>query len=273
MFSQFITLGVPHTYGTVKQAWQKITDDVGKLMHAIRRSHREERGLYIRVSKPGLKDVARQNEERSEGRRVIPDLQYAWCVEPHVSGYPHLHMILNTAYVDDAWLKNTWGEITNTVIRWSHRENVYSTRGVCRYLAKYIAKCVFTPDLACLMFGRRLHYSSLPLKWKPPEGWSVEYKQDQAFLRSMTDQRMDTAERFGYTVKLRSPGRYAVMEKALGGLPDWLDYWRSMSASISMSFDGSNLLACDVMTVMDDKASGRWDDRSHHKRRARIRLT
>lgn len=273
LFSQFTTLGVPHDYGSVREAWLKIGDDVGKLMHALRRSHREEPGLRVRVSKAGLKDVDRQNARRREGRRKIPDLQYAWCIEPHESGYPHVHFVSNTGYIDYAWLRGVWSEITGCDIRWHHTEWVYSQGGVCRYLSKYIAKCVFPPDLSCLMFGRRLHFSSLPKEWKPPDGWSVEYKQDQSFLRALTGDQTAIAESMGFTVKLRSPGRYAVMERPIRGSVDLSRPNESAMELISKDFEGTLFVLYDQIAVLCAKLSGRWNDYCYHKRRAKIRLT
>lgn len=273
LWSQFTTLGVPHAYGSVREAWLKIGDDVGKLFHALRRSYREEPGLHVRVSKAGLRDVDRRNATRESWRRKLPDLQYSWCIEPHESGYPHVHFVSNTAYIDFAWLRVLWSEITGCAIRWHDTERVYSQDGICRYLSKYIAKCKFPPDLSVLMFGRRLHASSLPKDWVPPDGWSVEHKQDQNFLRSLTNDPTGTAAAMGFEVKLRSPGRYAVMERPLEGDIDWSRFEESATRIISTGYEGSWFCLLDQVASLWGRLSGRWQDYCYHKRRAKIRLT
>lgn len=270
-WSQFLTIGVPHTYGSIADAWRKIVDDVKELMHVIRRSHRDLPGDRVRVSLPGRLAVKRQNEEREDGRRELPDLQYAWTIEPHESGYPHLHVIFNTAWVDYNWIRAQWSRITGCRIRWMVVKPVWSKDGVCRYLAKYIAKAVFPDDIAGICAGRRLHYSSLPKLWRAPEGWTVDGRLDQAGLKGLVDSSITFEAFLGWKTVSRTPGRSVVLERPTGAPV-------SDSASIDVLtwhltdwWEGDAAVWFSCVEVLAARVSKVWHERCYHRARADAR--
>lgn len=272
-WTQFHTLGVPHSFGTLREAWRKIGACVKALMHELRRSYRDEPGINIRVSRPGLKDIARLNASLEPGRRKLSDFAYAWCVESHESGYPHLHFVTNTARIDYAWLRALWGRITGCSIRWHDSRSVYSVKGVCRYLSTYIAKAHFYPDINAVMFRKRLHYSTMPKEFVPPDGWTPERKESQSAVKSLTalDSSLRDIER--WNVVLISPGKYAMMERDLGPSLGDQSAYNQLFRLIPKYYNGSEMLWTDMCAVLVAKIRGVWSGRMHHKSRARIRLT
>lgn len=106
------------------------------------------------------------NSFLSKLKKIIPNCVYAWRMEPHEDGYPHIHMFawswdqernLNSRYykqqIRNAWLnlieENNW--ITKRRGVWF--ENIGSRRKALHYVSKYVAK---EPDKIDQRFtGRR----------------------------------------------------------------------------------------------------------------------
>jgi hypothetical protein len=67
---------------------------------------------------------------------------YVKIVEFTARGTPHLHVALDTPYIPQAWLSEVWHELTGSPI--VDIRAVHTSRGLARYLAKYLTKAIAT---------------------------------------------------------------------------------------------------------------------------------
>jgi len=80
-------------------------------------------------------------------RKYIKDLNYIWVVEPHASGYPHLHVVIFTQLSDNLQnkIKKLWSEKYQTGskdhgVDFTTRTPEEDIDSLRNYLMKYIAK-------------------------------------------------------------------------------------------------------------------------------------
>jgi hypothetical protein len=107
-------------------------------------------------------------------RRPPGPIQYAWVVEPHASGWPHIHLLIGVEYIDYNWLRDEWRKIVRTQSANVHCERVHDVEGACRYLSKYISKSVLTLDILAVMHRRRIFGTTIPTVVDKVAMWSVE---------------------------------------------------------------------------------------------------
>ena len=264
-WSQFVTLGVTRAYGNQREAWKKVITDVGRLTREIRRRATEHGQDDVKIHKKALDANALVREISGDERIADDKLQIAWAVEPHESGFPHVHIILNTRWIRGEWLKRVWSSITGCKIRWCDIGTVWSIGGVCRYLCEYIAKAQLPGDILCLVYRRRLFYSTLPVKWKPPEGWTQTHERDQAYLRQETAREPGEVTFDGWLIERSKEGRYVnskrieeYSSRELWMLVYGQDYdgWKA---------PGSWGAAYHDMRKLAARYGGMWEERSYHK--------
>ena len=73
---------------------------------------------------------------RKYGIRRLP---FFLVVEQHKSGWPHFHILLRSAYIDQKWLSDTMSDLVDGPNVWINRID-YAGR-VAAYCAKYCGKC------------------------------------------------------------------------------------------------------------------------------------
>ena len=66
------------------------------------------------------------------------NFEYLAVAEAHKSGWPHFHMVARGSFIDQAWLKRIWCELTGAYQVKIRR--VDDPKKAARYIAKYMAK-------------------------------------------------------------------------------------------------------------------------------------
>lgn len=205
----FWTLGVPSGFWRADVAWRLMGQWVKALFRELRRELAEGQGSRVKVGAHERERIGALNERRQSGKRKMALLQYAWCIEPHQSGWPHLHFVTNAHFIGFEWIKSLWGRITSTTIRWARVERVKDVDGVCRYLSKYISKTTFSPDITAIMYRRRQWASTVPAPPKRAAEWTVEERREGEDLFSETVFASVFAREKGWKVGLSRAGEYA----------------------------------------------------------------
>jgi len=91
-------------------------------------------------------------------------LEYAWCVEPHESLWPHWHVATNAKRVCYDWLREVWREVTLNGWSGIQVKKVSSPKRIAWYMAEYMTKAVFTDWILAIMFRKKLWWSTIPKK-------------------------------------------------------------------------------------------------------------
>lgn len=211
----FWTLGVPAGAVHAAAAWRSISRWVGKLFQELRRELARGPGANVVVDQDERDRIAKVNESRRSGARKHATLQYAWCLEPHQSGWPHLHFVTNASFVSFTWIKALWSRIVGFTVRWANYRRVTDGDGVCRYLSKYISKTTFSPDITAIMYRRRQWASTVPKAEVEKAGWELEEADESRWLFLETSEPQAVAALGSWTPKMNRPGEYALFSREL----------------------------------------------------------
>lgn len=215
-YGMFVTLTLPPDYGDVREAWRKIGTDLRRWLKAVRKEARKRDGALLRISQESemLADI--RSLERGKNPDNCSPLEYSWALEPHKSGMPHVHIALNAEWIDYSWIIELWRDITGCPSARLFGEQVYSVKGICRYLTKYITKQVLTMDLLGILKGKRLWGTSLPLLEKPDAIWEPEPAQSPSATLKMD---LEVFEQYGavegWLPVSSKPFRYGVWVREL----------------------------------------------------------
>ena len=117
-------------------------------------------------------------------RRIAPNLQYFWAVEPHMlndSGYPHRHYMLDREFTEEEMerIRHIWADIylagsPEHGIDFSVRETEGSVRSVKNYLMAYLAKSISPSQLtAGELVYHAVAYRHRYRFWGASRGWSA----------------------------------------------------------------------------------------------------
>lgn len=111
-------------------------------------------------------------------------LPFLAVMEPHVSGWPHLHIMLRMPYVPWAWLRDQWEDITGS--RGVRIEHIDNQGRVAKYVAPYCSKCAVKIGTA-KRYWQSQDYdlrTDKPVKQKfaPGEGWELWFKPLNLYL-------------------------------------------------------------------------------------------
>jgi hypothetical protein len=170
----FGTVGVPAESMTCRQAWYRIRRARTLFFKRLERHAARRDAWAVRVWDEDVECAEKTRAAVAAGRVRQSPLDYAWTYEPHVSGYPHLHFVVNACALYYPWLKKVWGECIGREVRWIKVKIVTSADGICRYLSKYISKTIFTLDLCAVMYRQRMWATSLPVKKRQKGEWIEE---------------------------------------------------------------------------------------------------
>ena len=209
----FFTFTMPRELCSAADAWRKVHGWVGSITRELRRESRmatiadDENDALKKPFSDAARKLARSRMRGEE------KLEYAWVLEPHQDGWPHVHMVVNSAFISYAWLREAWRRAMGATRAWVYGEKVYSIDGACRYLSKYISKATLTPDILAIVYGRRLWACTLKRADKPDPKWFRELgsTSDDARLSSeigdawMPEEGWEVreAKRGGYTLWVR----------------------------------------------------------------------
>ena len=65
-------------------------------------------------------------------------LEYGYVIEPHASGFPHMHNVMRSNYVPHQWLCDVWEEMTGSKV--VDIRAITAEEATARYLTKYLGK-------------------------------------------------------------------------------------------------------------------------------------
>lgn len=141
---------------------------------------------------------------------ICGPFEFAWVVEPHRSGWPHVHMVTTLEWVAFTWLRKEWGKIVGADVRWIRVVPVWSVDGVCRYLTKYMSKATLPNDILAILYRRKLWYCSIKVEPEEPQDWRPlkAVTTTQAWLEAMTGKADERDE--GWELECRRSGCYAI---------------------------------------------------------------
>lgn len=151
-----ITLTLPHQLTRAEQ-WRSVGRWVSRWCHALVK--------WLRRHRPGS------------------PVEYAWVLESHYSGYPHVHVVLEydcrgsrTQWQEFArWIRSAWRSITGLSVRWVRVEPVRtSAEKLKNYLLKYLTKASYDLSHYAMIGRRRMWATSLPAVPIEPKGWVLE---------------------------------------------------------------------------------------------------
>lgn len=208
----FVTMGLPARSLSVRAAWSSVHRWIEELARALRRAASFERDSIVRVDPLTPDYCTTLKIAAGRARQLDTLLDYAWAIEPHKSGYPHVHLCTTAEFINGDWLRWTWRRITACPIRWAHVERVTDSDGVCWYLAKYVSKAQLPLDLLAILYRRRLWSCTLPV-WDEDPSWSPEPPDDSGAAWRSVLAPASWAQSNGWTLDSGSPGRYATWSR------------------------------------------------------------
>jgi hypothetical protein len=100
-------------------------------------------------------------------------LEYAWCVEGFVSGWPHVHIAHNLAWLERGRAIEAWAAATRLPVERIHQAFVEDPTDTARYLVKYLSKAVLTLCVLVLLEGKHLIGSTMKRKKPEPQNWQL----------------------------------------------------------------------------------------------------
>jgi hypothetical protein len=189
-WDQFLTLGVPSSEVGIRDAWALIHGAIKKFTHALRDALRDE-SSSVRV--------------KGGGR-----LQYAWCIEAHLSGWPHVHMVHNLTWLERQWAIDAWARATGTGIRGIHQEKIRDPSSGSRYLCKYVAKANLSIDILCRLKGMRLMSSTIRRTIEETVPWQLVATSESVKIESEIRGESESLRNAGGTVVHQASEAYAL---------------------------------------------------------------
>jgi hypothetical protein len=145
--------------------------------------------------------------------RASEQLKYAWVLEPHQDGWPHVHMVVEPDYVDYTWLRGVWSQCCGVVDAWVYGEQVYSIDGACRYLCKYISKAQLSIEILAILFRRRMWATNLERPENPEPKWFREETVSSEDAWRDAGRGDAWLPEMGWAVMSAKPGGYAMWER------------------------------------------------------------
>lgn len=165
-WTQLVTLTLRQDRCSEAHAWRNVSRWVSKLM--------------ARLYAIGSRDSKRCDCLRGWCRKIHPEmiltgkkLMYAWVIEPHKKGWPHVHIAWDAKYVCFDLVREMWWEITGFAGSGSWVVKVGNPDRIPYYLAKYLTKGTFGTRLLAFMYRKRIWASNVPLKKKEETGYQL----------------------------------------------------------------------------------------------------
>jgi len=212
----------------------------------------------IRVSRKEKRAVARENAALKPGERLMPTLQYAWCLEPHESGYPHVHLVTNANRVGTLWLKRQWSRIVQAKIQFAGNQAVKDVSGTCAYLSKYISKTWFTDDISAILYRRRQWASTRKDTLKKTSTWVQEKSRASDRVALEITHAKSSAAALGLDLVASKDGEYALQEYSMS-FEQWRDkpWTRRLGFGTSRCIEIKECLQYDAIEA--EKAARRYE--------------
>lgn len=226
----FFTFTIPRVGRACGDEWRAVHRYIGKLTKKIKKTARVAAMDALSASAIKQKISADQVESAKSVIRSSSGLHYAWVIEPHKDGYPHVHMVVNAEWISYAWIRATWEDIIQADTAWVYGEKVYEVDGTCRYLSKYISKASLTPDILAIMYRRRLWASTIDKPEKPEPKWFREDATTTTEAFQQSENPKAWGELYGWTLASRKQGGYAIWERETIEGYSWGERWKVGSA-------------------------------------------
>lgn len=155
-----LTIGSHRGLDSVRE-WEAMPRRVTRWMAAFRERLRRQR--------PGI-------------TRKDPEAQYAWVLEDHASGFPHVHIALGLHLTKGSdewwgwirWGRAAWNRIVGRVVLQQQWEVVRDSTKTRDYLCKYMIKQGMPVWVYAAMYRQRLWAASKKAPDPdPPKGWTL----------------------------------------------------------------------------------------------------
>lgn len=187
----FVTLTVSSNVMSCRDAWLSVGEWVSALCQSMRRVVREEGQRTIDVRPESQEDALASWVSGGIERRPPGPLQYSWVVEPHNSGWPHIHMLIGADRISVEWLRPEWQRIVGDEAANVDITPVDDAAGAIRYLTAYVTKARLTLDILAVMHRKRIFGTTMPVSVPRVVQWSEDETTtpDEA-ARQVRDPRM-----------------------------------------------------------------------------------
>lgn len=164
-----------------------------------------------------LRDAVRRDPARFSCKG---DLEYAWVLEHHEDGWPHVHIVVSAAWIPWEWARRTWARIIRLANPFVMLKQVWNKDGICKYLVPYLAKDIIPEPILAVLYRRRLWASTIATERGKHEGWEVSKTHLRA---SISDQIADPyrwAAENGWTVVWTIEGQAAEWARPVSELEE-----------------------------------------------------
>lgn len=257
-WTTFWTLTYSHTGRSVLQDSRAVHGWIRELTNVLRSVSVPGNVWPIQISAQGEQEHQDANLARKKGERKHSIIQYAWAIENHKSGFPHVHIATNVEWVCFHWLRLVWETITGASASNIDVRPVYQVDGVCKYLSKYVSKGGITPDLLGIWSRRRLWATTRKREKKPDPEWIPERVEGETHIEKDTEEPHKWGINEGWKVECFRAGVYAMWTRP--------DGWRGHVARELDTFEADEL---ETLAAQADLDSSREPIKKSRHRAAR----
>lgn len=235
----FFTFTVPRQRASIGDAWREVHIWIEALVREMRRETRI--ATISDAENDGLKKPFSEERRALARSRVeaATSLLYAWVIEPHKDGYPHVHMVVDCKWIDFEWLRGVWSASCGVMSAWVYGERVYQIDGACRYLAKYISKAALSLDILAIIYRRRLWATNLERPAKPESKWFTEERVSGADAYRAAEMGEKAFAGKGWKLEQAKKGAYAIWTRPAveGRGYRWEDHWSEVEGEFSRELE------------------------------------
>lgn len=211
----FLTLTVPRERASSGDAWREVHGWIETMTRELRREL-----AWARDERPRAPGRRHDNHvdrwlRANQNIQCAGKLEYAWVIEPHADGFPHVHMVVNATWLDYNFLRETWSRSCGAATAWVYGEVVYQIDGACRYLCKYISKSALSIEILAILYGRRLWACSIKAAEKPDPFWFRDDIGGAPVTAAESENAEEWARDNGWKLESSKPGGYALWSRIL----------------------------------------------------------
>ena len=139
--------------------------------------------------------------------------EYAWTVEPHQSGYPHVHVCLQAPTAFDELWEARWERAHGLGRSNVQVDLVYDPGMVAAYLAKYVSKSQLPEEILAIRYRQKSWWCTVNIMPRQSGGWSIqEGRPKWADARSRDPGRIQ-GEGNGFVVERKIKGVCIIMAR------------------------------------------------------------
>lgn len=212
-WSMFTTHTIPAGIHSKREEWDLIYSAGRVFRREVRRESKRRnetsdaktwRGEYAHIARQALARMRLRGPEK---------IEYAWALEPHQDGRPHLHMIWNQEWMSFSWIRRIWSAALGMMDARVDGRRVWSKDGICGYLAKYISKRRMSLDILAIIKGRRTWASTLVAPEEEEPKWWRDESVSQEECGREVENMDDTGAEEGWELVAGKPNMYAIWKR------------------------------------------------------------